>query len=67
LKSNYIAAMEEMLESKIKGRQLTVVKPKEKQPVTDLMEALQLSVKQAKMKRPAAAEEERPQKLKKVK
>ncbi|HSP07163.1 MAG TPA: Ku protein [Acidobacteriota bacterium] len=72
IKSDYVAAMEEMLESKIKGRQLTVVKPKEKTKVIDLMEALQMSVKQSRMKRPAdradEEEKERPvQKLKKVK
>lgn len=71
-KSDYTEAMEEMLEAKIKGRTLTVVKPKERPPVTDLMEALQMSVKQARLKRPSerAADEERErpvQKLKKVK
>lgn len=72
IKSDYVAAMEEMLESKIKGRKLTVVTPKEKPKVIDLMEALQMSVKQTRMKRPSERadeeEKERPvQKLKKVK
>lgn len=71
-KSDYVAAMEEMLEAKIKGRKLTVVAPKEKPKVIDLMEALQMSVKQSRMKRPSERadeeEQERPvQKLKKVK
>jgi DNA end-binding protein Ku len=57
-KSDYTEAMEEMLESKIKGRKLTIVKPKAKPKVTDLMEALQLSVKQARMKRPTGRAEE---------
>ena len=46
-KSNYVESVQEMLEAKIKGRKLTIVKPKAKPKVSDLMEALQLSVKQA--------------------
>ena len=57
-KSDYTEAMEEMLESKIKGRKLTIVKPKAKPKVTDLMEALQLSVKQARLKRPSGRADE---------
>ena len=58
-KSDYTEAMEEMLESKIKGRKLTIVKPKAKPKVTDLMEALQLSVKQARLKNLAAEPKKR--------
>jgi len=57
-KSDYVEAVQEMLEAKIKGRKLTIVKPKAKPKVSDLMEALQLSVKQARMKRPSERAEE---------
>jgi DNA end-binding protein Ku len=65
-KNDYVVAVEEMIESKIEGRKLTIVKPKAKPKVTDLMEALQLSVKQAKMKKPSSRIEEEKQPLKKV-
>jgi DNA end-binding protein Ku len=52
-KNEYVSALETMIESKIKGRTLTIVQPKEKPKVHDLMEALQLSVKQARLKKPS--------------
>jgi DNA end-binding protein Ku len=52
-KNEYVNALEEMIESKLKGRTLTIVQPKAKPKVQDLMEALQLSVKQTRMKKPA--------------
>jgi DNA end-binding protein Ku len=52
-KNEYVNALETMIESKIKGRTLTIVQPKEKPKVQDLMEALQMSVKQARLKKPS--------------
>jgi DNA end-binding protein Ku len=57
-KNDYVTALETMIESKIKGRTLKIVQPKEKPKVHDLMEALQLSVKQARMKKPSLRAEE---------
>jgi DNA end-binding protein Ku len=57
-KSDYVEAVQEMLEAKIKGRKLTIVKPKAKPKVSDLMEALQMSVKQARLKKPTGRAEE---------
>jgi DNA end-binding protein Ku len=63
----YIKRLEELIESKVTGRKLTVVAPKAKPKVTDLMEALQKSVQQTKMKRPAArAGESKPARLRKA-
>jgi DNA end-binding protein Ku len=55
----YIQKLEELIESKLKGRKLTVIKPKVRPKVVDLMEALQKSVQQTKKgsKRPAARAE----------
>jgi DNA end-binding protein Ku len=54
----YVERVEEMIEAKLKGRKLTIVKPKAKPKVADLMEALQKSVqatkKERETKRPAA-------------
>jgi DNA end-binding protein Ku len=69
-KDEYISKLEEMIEAKLRGRKLTVITPKAKPKVADLMEALQKSVQQTKKvsKRPAArAESEgRPARLKKA-
>jgi DNA end-binding protein Ku len=66
-KNDYITRLEEMLEAKIHGRKLTVVKPTAKPKMMDLMEALQKSVQQARDNRPMARVEEKSQrKLKKV-
>ena len=51
-KDDYISKLEEMIEAKMKGRKLTVVTPKAKPKVVDLMQALQKSVEQTK--RPVA-------------
>ena len=64
----YIHKLEEMIEAKLKGRKLTVVPPKAKPKIVDLMEALQKSVQQTK--RPVARAESQARsatKLKKVK
>lgn len=62
----YVHKLEEMIETKLKGRQLTIVAPKARPKVADLMEALQRSVQQTKraaggggggVKRPAARAE----------
>ena len=50
----HIKRMEELIDAKLKGRKLTVVKPTSRPKVVDLMDALQKSVAQAKMKRPVA-------------
>lgn len=65
-KNEYIQKLEEMLEAKIQGRKLTVVKPTARPKVTDLMEALQRSVELARENKPMARAEERPRKLKKA-
>jgi DNA end-binding protein Ku len=66
----YVTKLEEMIEAKLRGRKLTVIKPKAKPKVEDLMEALQKSVQQTKKsaKRPAARAEveARPARLKKA-
>ncbi len=56
---DYVTKLEEMIESKLKGRKLTVVAPKAKPKVVDLMEALQKSVQSTRRaaKRPAARSE----------
>jgi len=65
--NDYISRLEEMLEAKIHGRKLTVVKPAAKPKVMDLMEALQRSVQQARENRPMArAQEKEQRKLKKI-
>jgi len=51
-KDEYITRLEDLIEAKMKGRKLTVVTPKAKPKVGDLMEALQRSVEQTK--RPVA-------------
>ena len=57
----YINRVEQLIESKLKGRKLTIVTPKAKPKVADLMEALQKSVqatkKEREAKRPAARAE----------
>lgn len=66
---DYIKKLEEMIEAKLKGRKLTVVKPKAKPKVADLMEALQKSVqatKKAAPKRPVARSEAQAARLKKA-
>jgi non-homologous end joining protein Ku len=66
---DYVKKLEEMIEAKLKGRKLTVVKPKAKPKVADLMEALQKSVqatKKAAPKRPAARSEAQAARLKKA-
>ena len=59
-----------MIQAKLKGRKLTVVQPKAKPKVADLMEALQKSVQATKKgapKRPAARSSEvQPARLKKA-
>jgi DNA end-binding protein Ku len=54
----YINRVEQLIEAKLKGRKLTIVTPKAKPKVADLMEALQKSVqatkKEREAKRPAA-------------
>jgi DNA end-binding protein Ku len=65
--NDYILKLEEMLEAKIHGRKLTVVKPTQKPKVMDLMEALQQSVKMAKENKPMArAADENRKKLRKA-
>lgn len=56
---DYIQKLEQLIESKLKGRKLTIVAPKARPKVVDLMEALQKSVQQTKKtaKRPAARAE----------
>ncbi len=61
---DYVTKMEEMLEAKIQGRKLTVVKTASKPKVIDLMEALQKSVQLSK--RPAARAPQENRKLKKA-
>jgi DNA end-binding protein Ku len=63
-KDDYVVKLEEMLEAKIHGRKLTVVKPSAKPKVVDLMEALQKSVQMSK--RPAARADQENRKLKKA-
>ena len=50
----HIKRMEELIDAKLKGRKLTVVKPTSRPKVVDLMDALQKSVAQARVKRPVA-------------
>jgi DNA end-binding protein Ku len=63
-KDDYIARLEEMLEAKIQGRKLTVVKPASKPKVIDLMDALQKSVQMSK--RPSARAPQENRKLRKA-
>ena len=63
-KDDYVTKMEEMLEAKIQGRKLTVVKPASKPKVIDLMEALQKSVQMSK--KPAARAPQENRKLKRA-
>jgi DNA end-binding protein Ku len=58
-KNDYVTKVEEMLEAKIHGRKLTVVKPTQKPKVLDLMEALQKSVQIARAGKPVAAPEKK--------
>lgn len=53
---DYIKRVEALIEAKLKGRKLTIVTPKAKPKVADLMEALQKSIQATKKetKRPAA-------------
>ena len=63
----HIKRVEEMIEARLSGRKLTVVKPAARPKVVDLMDALQKSLAQAKVKRPPArAGEAKPQKLRKA-
>jgi DNA end-binding protein Ku len=55
-KNDYVAKVEEMLEAKIHGRKLTVVKPTQKPKVLDLMDALQKSVQIARGNKPVASD-----------
>jgi DNA end-binding protein Ku len=57
--NDYISRLEEMLEAKVHGRKLTVVKPSAKPKVLDLMEALQKSVQIARENRPMARADEK--------
>ncbi len=50
----HIKRIEEMIDARLKGRKLTLVSPTAKPKVVDLMDALQKSVAQAKVKRPPA-------------
>jgi DNA end-binding protein Ku len=63
----YVSKLEEMIEAKIKGRKLTVVTPKARPKVVDLMDALQKSVQQTKRPVARAGNEQRSTRLKKVK
>jgi DNA end-binding protein Ku len=54
-KNDYVEKVEEMLEAKIHGRKLTVVKPTQKPKVLDLMDALQKSVQIARGNKPVAS------------
>jgi DNA end-binding protein Ku len=58
-KNDYVAKVEEMLEAKIHGRKLTVVKPTQKPKVLDLMDALQKSVQIARAGKPVSAPEKK--------
>jgi DNA end-binding protein Ku len=63
----HIQRIEQMIEARLKGRKLTIVKPTAKPKVVDLMDALQKSIAQAKVKRPPArAGEGKAQRLKKA-
>jgi DNA end-binding protein Ku len=63
----HIKRIEGMIEARLKGRKLTLVKPTAKPKVVDLMDALQKSVAQAREKRPVArAGEAKPQRLRKA-
>jgi DNA end-binding protein Ku len=63
----HIHRIEEMIDARLKGRKLTVVAPAAKPKVVDLMDALQKSIAQAKVKRPPArAGEAKPARLKKA-
>ena len=56
-KDEYLVQVEELIDSRLKGRQLTVIAPRAKPRVVDLMEALQKSVAQTRRqapKKPAA-------------
>jgi DNA end-binding protein Ku len=52
-KDEYQERVEELIESKISGKKLRIVKAKPKQKVADLMEALQRSVQQTSKSRTA--------------
>src|SRR5688572_9966586 len=63
----HIKRIEEMIDARLKGRKLTLVTPTAKPKVVDLMDALQKSVAQARVKKPAArAGEAKTQRLKKA-
>ena len=65
--NEYISKLEEMLEAKIHGRKLTVVKPAQKPKVLDLMDALQKSVQIAREnKQPMGRADENRKKLRKA-
>lgn len=65
-KDDYIAQLEALIDSKLKGSRLTIVAPKAKPRVVDLMEALQQSVASTRRQSPkkpaarAAGESSRP-------
>ena len=65
-KDEYITRLEELVEAKMKGRKLTIVAPKAKPKVVDLMEALQKSVQQTKRPVARAGAEGRTLRLKKA-
>lgn len=56
-RDEYTEKVEELIRMKMEGRTLTIVAPKARPKVVDLMEALQKSVEQARMKRPPARAE----------
>jgi len=63
----HIKRVEEMIDARLKGRKLTVLAPASRPKVVDLMDALQKSVAQARMKRPIArAGEKKQTRLKKA-
>jgi hypothetical protein len=53
-KNEYIERLEQLIEAKIGGRKLTVHRTRPKPVVTDLMKALEMSLKQAGTKKPSA-------------
>ena len=50
----HIKRVEQMIDARLKGRKLTLVTPTTKPKVVDLMDALQKSIAQARIKRPPA-------------
>jgi DNA end-binding protein Ku len=54
-KDEYIERVEELIEAKLSGRRLKVVKPKPREKITDLVAALQKSIQQTKGAKAAPA------------